>query len=265
MAISYSSISSGSQSGSTSVMYRAPASLSAGDLILWCVVNKYPTNGPGTPSGLALLARATVGDGGAAGADVGDVYATVFSRESDGTEDGATESISIPGGNSATSRSVSYSRSAGSGWAIATASGSQGAASSSWSVTTGSLDLAAGDVVVALIAKSGDIDPTHSAHAFSASGVTFGSVNVATLVHGTTQGDDCAMQVVDVPVTAGSGTGPVTFDMTLSGSAGMSSGGVLLVRLREDVAAAYTHPTLSNARMGSLTSTGGVPMVDYAF
>ena len=27
----------------------------------------------------------------------------------------------------------------------------------------------------------------------------------------------------------------------------------------------YTHPTLSNARMGSLTSTGGVPMVDYAF
>ncbi|HMN55629.1 MAG TPA: hypothetical protein PKE15_00145 [Ottowia sp.] len=30
-------------------------------------------------------------------------------------------------------------------------------------------------------------------------------------------------------------------------------------------APAYTHPTLSNARMGSLTSTGGVPMVDYAF
>jgi hypothetical protein len=27
----------------------------------------------------------------------------------------------------------------------------------------------------------------------------------------------------------------------------------------------YTHPTLSNARMGSLTSTGGVPLVDYAF
>lgn len=27
----------------------------------------------------------------------------------------------------------------------------------------------------------------------------------------------------------------------------------------------YTHPTLSNARMGSLTSTTGVPMVDYTF
>lgn len=30
-------------------------------------------------------------------------------------------------------------------------------------------------------------------------------------------------------------------------------------------ASGYTHPTLSNARMGSLTPTGGVPMVDYAF
>lgn len=27
----------------------------------------------------------------------------------------------------------------------------------------------------------------------------------------------------------------------------------------------YTHPTLSNARMGSLTSTSGVPLVDYTF
>lgn len=27
----------------------------------------------------------------------------------------------------------------------------------------------------------------------------------------------------------------------------------------------YTHPTLSNARMGGLTSTSGVPAVDYAF
>ena len=261
MTIAYSSISSSVQAGSTSVRYRAPAALSAGDLILWCVVNKYPTNGPNTPTGLSLLAQAIVGDGGAAGADVGDVYATVFSRESDGTEDGATESISIPGGNSATSRSVSYSRSAGSGWAIATASGSQGAAANSWSVTTGSLDLAAGDVVVAFIAKSADIDGTHSAHSFSASGVTFGSVKVAAPVAGTTQGDDCAMQIVDVPVTAGSGTGPVTFTMSLSGGAGVASGGVLLLRLREDAGASL--PTLSAATYvpGSITSTGFVPRV----
>jgi hypothetical protein len=30
-------------------------------------------------------------------------------------------------------------------------------------------------------------------------------------------------------------------------------------------AAGYTHPTLSNARMDSMTATGGVPKVDYAF
>ncbi len=27
----------------------------------------------------------------------------------------------------------------------------------------------------------------------------------------------------------------------------------------------YTHPTLSNARMGSMTGTGGIPLVDYTF
>jgi TctA family transporter len=30
-------------------------------------------------------------------------------------------------------------------------------------------------------------------------------------------------------------------------------------------AAGYTHPTLSNARMGSLTSSSGIPLVDYTF
>jgi hypothetical protein len=29
--------------------------------------------------------------------------------------------------------------------------------------------------------------------------------------------------------------------------------------------AGYTHPTLSNARMGSMTGTGGIPQVDYTF
>lgn len=31
------------------------------------------------------------------------------------------------------------------------------------------------------------------------------------------------------------------------------------------VASGYTHPTLSNARLTSLSSTGGYPAVDYTF
>lgn len=243
------------QAGQTAVTFRQPDSLTAGDLILWCVVNKYPPNGPGTPTGFALLDQQVMGDSASPGADVGDVYATVFTRVSDGTEDAATEVISIPSGNSAVSRSVSYSRSAGTGWDVATAWGEQGTAGNTWSITTGNLDLAAGDVVVVLIGKNSDQDTTHSSHALSASGITFGSFTSRTAgVGGTTQGDDCAYQIGDFPVTAGNADGPVTFTMSLSGSAGVTAGGVMLIRLRESGAGptpidfAGTIPTLTGSQ-----------------
>ena len=233
MTISYSSNSSGSQTGQDVVIYRQPQTLAADDLILGLIVNKYPTNGPNTPTGMTLVDQQIVGDGEAPAADKGDAYITVYKRVSDGTEDDATEFVSITSGNTCISRSVSYSRSGGSGWDVATAYGSQGTASSSWSITTGSLDLAAGDVVVVFIGKNCDIDPTHSSHGLSASGITFGSfTNRGGPTH-TTQGDDCGYQIGDFEVTAGSGTVACTFTMSLSGTAGMASGGVMLVRLRE--------------------------------
>lgn len=38
-----------------------------------------------------------------------------------------------------------------------------------------------------------------------------------------------------------------------------------VIGLYKAAAAGYTHPTLSNARMGSITTTGGIPLVDYTF
>lgn len=233
MAIAYGSISSASQAGITSVMYRAPDVLASGDLIVWTVVNKYPPNAPATPTGLTLLGREVMGDSSGGGADIGDVYCSVYTRESNGTEDAATETVSITSGNSATSRSVSYTRGAGTSWDVAYAWGEQATASTAWSITTGSLDLAAGDVVLAVIAKNSDADGTHTAHALTASGVTFGAAVARTTVHGTTSGDDCASQVVEFPVSSGSGSGAVTFSMSLSGSGTDAAGGVMLVRLRE--------------------------------
>lgn len=232
MTISYSSVSSTYQTGQNSVTYRQPATLAVDDLILGLIVNKYPTNGPNTPTGMTLVDQQIVGDGEAPAADKGDAYITVYKRVSDGTEDDATETVSISGGNTTVSRSVSYSRSGGSGWDIATAYGSQGAAAASWSITTGSLDLASGDVVVVMIGKNADSDPTHSNHALSASGITFGAfTNRSGPLH-TTQGDDCGYQIGEFPVTAGSGSVACTFTMDLSGG-GSASGGVILVRLRE--------------------------------
>ena len=201
-------------------------------MVLWGCVNKYPPNGPATPTGMALLAQETVGDGASPAADVGDVYASIYQAISDGTEDGATETRSISSGNSAIARSVSYARSAGTGWGVAAAYGSQGAAADSWSITTGSMDLAAGDVVVVFIAKNSDNDMTHSSHALSATGITFGSYANRGGPGSTTQGHDCAYEWGEFPVTAGSATGAVTFTMSLSGG-GQSSGGVVLIRLRE--------------------------------
>jgi hypothetical protein len=231
VTISYSS-NGLSNAGSTSVNVRWPDVLASGDLVLTFFVNKYPPNGPNTPTGMTLLTQQTVGDGASPAADVGDVYATVFHAISDGTEDGTSETVGVPSGNSTLTRSFSYARTAGSGWTVNTAYGSQGAKADSWSITTGSLDLAAGDVVVVFIAKNSDLDMTHSSHALSATGITFGSYVNRGAPLSTTQGQDCAYEVGEFPVTAGSATGAVTFTMSLSGG-GQSSGGVVLVRLRE--------------------------------
>lgn len=234
MTISYSSISSAAQAGTTSVLFRYPATLASGDLVLWGVVNKYPTNGPASPTGFTQTTQQVLGDSGAPGVDVGDTYCTVFQKVSDGTEDALTETVNITSGNAATSRSVSYARTAGTGWLVASTFGEQGTASNSWSFTTGSIDLAANDVLVLFVAQNGDVDLTHSAHSLTASGITFGSFTQRQAATGTTQGDDLAMAIWEVPVTAGSGTVTMSFSMTLSGSAGTSAGGVVFVRLRED-------------------------------
>jgi hypothetical protein len=256
VAISYGSISSAGQSGSTSVLFRQPDTLASGDLILWAVVNKYPTNAPGTPAGFNVTDRQIVGDSGAAGADVGDVYISVYDKVSNGTEDAATESISITSGNSATSRSVSYSRSAGSGWLIATAFGEQGTASNTWSFNTSSLDLVAGDLLVGIIGKPSDLDLTHSSLSLTLSGVGFGSFTTRHGPAGTTQGDDCSLHIFEVPVTSGSGTGAVAFSMSCSGSGGTSAGGLMLVRLRED--GAGPTPISFSGPVPTLTGKQGV-------
>ena len=255
MTISYSSISSGTQSGSTSVLFRQPAALAADDYIVWVCVSKYPTAGPATPAGLTSLASLDATSGGAAGADTGNVSLDIFGRVSDGTEDGLTGTVSISGGNTAISRSVSYARTAGTGWDVAVAHFEQTPASNDWSGTTGSLDLAAGDMVLLILAKNSDADGTHGTPTISASGITFGTFTARQTPVGTTQGDDCGLSIGEVPVTAGSGTGGVTVSLSLSGSAGTTAGILALVRLREQ--GAGSTPISFSGTVPTLTGTQG--------
>lgn len=254
MTITYSSTSSQVQAGTTSVLLRQPAALLAGDLIVWLCTNKYPTNGPATPTGFTSLIQ-KVGGSGAAGIDTGEVYGTAFQRISDGTEDGLTQAVAITGGNTATARAVSFARSAGTGWLVAATAGSQASGSNSWSVTgDAALDLAAGDVVLIYVAKNGDGDSALSAHALAAAGITFGAWNSIAAHEGTIQGQDCAHAIGYFNVTAGSASAVPTFTMTLGGSANLEAGAVLFIRLREDgagptpISFTGTIPTLTGAQ-----------------
>lgn len=231
MTISYRSISASSGSGITSTTYRYPATLESGDLVLWFCVNKYTPSEPSVPAGHTLVLQVEGGDG-TPGPDTGDVLASWYSKVSDGTEEGATEAITVSGGNSVSSRSVAFARDAGTSWDVAATSAEQTSAANTWTLTTGSIDLVAGDMLVIGVAKNSDQDLTHS-YSLSASGITFGSVTSAHTPSGTTNGDDVAYHIAYVPVTAGSGTVPVDVTVTMSGSAGSTAGVVTLLRLRE--------------------------------
>jgi hypothetical protein len=255
MTITYSSTSSQVQAGLTTIVCRQPASLAAGDLILWLCANKYPTAAPATPTGGFAPLIQKLGGSGAAGADAGEIYGTAFSMVSDGTEDGATQTVNITGGNTAIARAVSFARSAGTGWLVAATAGSQASGSNSWSVVgDAALDLVAGDVVLIYVAKNGDNDTNLTAHAITASGITFGAWNSITAHEGTTGGQDCAQAIGYFNVTAGNATVVPTFTVSLAGSANLEAGAVLFIRLREDgtgptpIAFTGTIPTLTGAQ-----------------
>lgn len=232
MSITYGALSPSIGSGFTSVPWRAPEVANDGDLLLWWCVNKYPAAIPGTPTGHTLITRVT-GGSGAEGVDVGEVLGSWYSKISDGTEAGTTETISVSGGNCAVSRALSFSRSAGSGWDVAFANASQATNENSWPLVTGDLDIAAGDMLVIGVSKNADNDLTHN-YTVTATGVTFGGVvKTPTSPSGTTNGDDCAYHLAHVPVLTGSSTGPVSVTVAASGSGGNSAGAISVLRLRE--------------------------------
>lgn len=254
MAISFRSAGA-SAGGINSITCRAPAVVEPGDLILWFCVNKYPPAVPATPTGYAFVAQASGGDG-VAGADTGDVTASWFSREAVGDEDAATQAVAVTGGNSTIARSAGFWRDSGTGWAaIAATSATQAVAANTWELTTGAIDVAAGDMIVIGTGKNSDQDLTHT-YAISASGITFSAISQTSVPSGTTQGDDCASHIAYARVTSGSGTVPLSITITMTGSAGSTAGVVSVLRLRESGAAPT--PVEFSGPVPTLTGKQGV-------
>lgn len=253
-----------SASGSSSVAPGLPAGLALRDIMLAIVANKYPANGPATPSGWTLLGQLS-GGAGAAGADSGSVYGTAYLKVADAADVAAagsgTVTINIGSGNSAAARIYAWRKATStSTWHVDLVSGTDSTGAGNWSApASSSLDFAVDDLLVFASAINGDAPTMTSPFGIAATGITFGTQGNRGGVS-TTVGDDCQMLVRDAPVTAGSGTQAPTFTCSATGTTTNSPAGVTLyVRLREDPAVTVTETVaVTEAASGQLQASATV-------
>lgn len=207
-------------SGSTSVTVTWPTAgnfpYQAGDLFLLFVANKYPTNGPTTPTGFTL-GKQVSGGHGSSGPDAGSVYVTGYYKVSDGSEvAGTTFAVSIPSGNSACTYMVRYLKDAIRTWDVGWAGGSMNTPGTAWSVTgDGNPDYRSGDIAVTYSGINTDAR-TFTVESLAATGCTFGTMLEGTDA-GTPTGDD-SWGVVSFQMASGLSTAAPVFTMTASGS-----------------------------------------------
>lgn len=220
-------------SGTTAPAPAYPAGLTSGDLLVLVVANKYPNNGPSTPTDWTLASNAQgSGGSGAAGADSGNVYCTVFYKESDGTETG-TLTLTITSANSSIARMFAFSKS-DCDWNIAAANGADTSAGTDWSVTAGGdPGVTTADMVLAASAINfANGSSIWSSEAIAQTGVTFGAMTERQ-DSGTGTADNVHLVVSEHPVDSGTGSAAPVFTMTASTSgANGPAGATVFFRMR---------------------------------
>lgn len=224
-------------SGTTSLSVPYPGSIAAGNLLVLIVGNKYPTNGPATPSGWTFVANGRGSGGlGSAGGDSGSVYNTIFVKEALGTESGNL-AVTVSSANTSMARMFLYTKAAGTTWDYAATNGSDNSAGTTWSVTgAANPGITSGDVLIIGTSLNGN-RVTGWTESVSATGATFGTTaerNDST----SSTGDDMGLIVSEHPVTAGTASAAPVFTMTgSSGSANSTSptGASVMLRIREVV------------------------------
>ncbi len=235
-------------SGTTSLSVPYPGSIVAGNLLILIVGNKYPTNGPATPSGWTLVANGQGSGGlGSAGSDSGGVYNTIFVKEALGTESGNL-AVTVSSANTSMARMFLYTKAAGTTWNYAATNGSDNSAGTTWSITGATNPgITSGDVLVVGSSLNGN-QVSNWAESISATGVTFGVTNERNDSTSST-GDDMGLIVSEHPVTAGTASSAPVFTMTgATGSAVANSptGASVILRIREVVPPTTTIATGSD-------------------
>lgn len=223
--------------GTTSLSIPYPGGIAAGDLLIVVVGNKYPTNGPTTPTNWTAVPNGQGSGGlGSAGADSGAVYATVFVKEALGTESGNL-ALTLTSANTSMARMFRYTKSAETTWSYAATNGTDNSAGTTWSVTgAANPGIISGDILIVGSATNGN-RVTNWTESISATGTIFGPTSERHDSSSNT-GDDMAFIVSEHPVTSGTASAPPVFTMTGSnGTANATSptGASFILRIREVV------------------------------
>ena len=181
-----------------------------------------------TPAGWTSLGSYN-GGSGAFGVDAGNGRITAFYREATSRRWG-TQALTLTSADVAIGQIISLHTRNIDTWTVDSDGGTDTTVGTSWSVTGSGIDLSSnegGDIVLVGSAPNTDAY-TYSAHALTASGITFGEVT-QTSTYTTTSGNDATLNIATGRVSSGGSNGVIpTFSMTSSGTAGSAPAGASL-------------------------------------
>lgn len=172
------------------------------------------------------------GGAGTFGVDAGNARVTAYYREATSRRWG-TQAVILTSADVAIGQILAIHTKDIDTWSIDSDGGTDTSAGTSWSVSGSGIDFNSGDGGdLVLVGSAVNTDAyTYSAHALSASGITFGEVT-QTATYNTTSGSDSNLNITTSRVTAGSGSPAPTFTMTASGStANAPAGSSLFVKV----------------------------------
>ena len=239
MAVAFGAIGAKSAGGTTTIDVPHPASVGAGDLLIAGRV-LYQVAGISAADEAGWTAGAELRGGTGTSADAHATMAATDYKEAAGGETGNVtfdQTGTVAGCLGIMAR---YTKGSGT-WDVTSASGDDATHAADRSVTTSTnMDLAPGDVLVAVVAVDTDAALTITSPTFTASGITFGTVNRRTSGAGVITGNDGNVELFDVDVSSGTATAAVTFAFT---TVTTQCGPASFLRLRE-VAAPAAPPIL---------------------
>lgn len=192
-----------------------------------------------TPAGFTLVTSLLYGGGYGAsgGANIGDTSIYGFVKAAAGTESGNL-TITNASADQAWGQILRLSHN-GTGWAAATGATGSDTTSGNVSITFGSdPGIAGGDYVVAAFCAASNL-ATYSAHALSATGVTFGTVTEIS-EPASASGNHIGGFIARAPVSSGPSSAAPVLTATTGGTTTNARGPGIIIRIRETGAPAVT-------------------------